>query len=142
MKYFKIEEFTKTGTGLPNVPGAQERKNIEALIDHVLDPARAEFGAPITVSSGFRSEAVNAKIGGVPNSQHCTGEAADLQCSDNRRLFEILKKQGNFDQLIWEFGDDKQPRYVHVSYSPYPRKGIFKAVKTNGVTKYIRWITL
>ena len=141
MKYFKIEEFTKTSTGLPNTPSAQERKNLEALIDHVLDPARAEFGAPITVSSGYRSPAVNAKVGGAKNSQHCTGEAADLQCSDNKRLFEILKKQGKFDQLIWEYGDDKQPAWVHVSYVPQ-RKQILKAVKTNNTTKYIPWITL
>lgn len=137
MKYFKIEEFTKTSTGLPNVPDAQQRRNIEALITDVLDSARAELGAPVTVTSGFRSEAVNAKIGGAKNSQHCRGEAADLVCADKKRLFEIIKKQAHFDQLIWEYGNDAQPDWVHVSRSQNPRKQILKAVKTNGQTKYL-----
>jgi D-alanyl-D-alanine dipeptidase len=137
MKYFKIEEFTKTDTGSPNLPGAQEKKNIEALIENVLDPARAEMGAPITVTSGYRSVAANIKIGGAKNSQHTRGEAADLKCADNKKLFDILKKQGRFDQLIWEFGNDRQPAHVHVSYSKTPRKQILKAIKTNGITKYI-----
>jgi len=139
MKYFKLEEFTKTGTGLPNIPGPQERKNIEALIVNVLDPARAEFGAAVVVTSGFRSEAVNAKIGGAKNSQHTKGEAADLQSADKKRLFDIIKKQARFDQLIWEFGDAKQPKHIHVSWSSSPRRQVLKAVTENGKTKYINY---
>jgi D-alanyl-D-alanine dipeptidase len=138
MKHFKIEEFLGTSTGLPNIPSAAERKNIEALIDNVLDPARAEFGLPVRVTSGYRSQAVNAKIGGAKNSQHTRGEAADLQCADNKKLFDILRKQGKFDQLIWEFGDDKQPKHVHVSWAKILRKQVLKAVKIGSATKYIQ----
>ena len=82
----------------------------------VLDPAREEFGQPIKVTSGFRSEELNKKIGGAKNSQHMFGEAADIQCSDNKKLFRILADM-EFDQLIYEFGTDDQPAWVHVSYS-------------------------
>jgi len=137
MKYFKLEEFTKTGTGLPNIPGQQERKNIEALVVNVLDPARAEFGAAVVVTSGYRSEAVNAKIGGAKTSQHTKGEAADVKCANNKKLFDILRKQARFDQLIWEYGDDAQPDWVHVSWSKSPRKMVLRAVKAGGQTQYI-----
>ena len=85
-------------------------ENIEALVENVLDPAREKLGAPIVVNSGYRCPKHNAAVGGVTNSQHMKGEAADIRCTDIRRLKEIIISQGRFDQLII------YPGFLHVSY--------------------------
>lgn len=114
MKYFTVDEMCKTNTGLANVPTKEESDNLVFLIEKLLDPARQKLGLPIKISSGFRSQAVNRRVGGVFNSQHTKGEAADLVCTNNAKLFEILKTM-KFDQLIWEKGNSVQPAWVHVS---------------------------
>jgi len=119
---FNIEEFTRTNTGLHNIPGFVERENLQQLVSNTLQPARTMFGMPITVTSGYRSPAVNAAVRGASTSQHVKGQAADLVCADNARLFEILKQQP-FDQLIWEAGNDVQPAWVHVSYNGMANRG-------------------
>ena len=120
MKYFSIEELTRTSTGLDNKPNDEQQANLIFLADNLLDKARELYGKPIRVTSGFRSLAVNKKVGGVITSQHTKGEAVDLVCEDNAKLFEIFKKL-KFDQLIWEKGTDKQPAWIHVSLK---RQGI------------------
>lgn len=114
MKYFNVNELTRTSTGISNVPNAEQTANLTCLIQSLLDPAREKLGMPITVSSGFRCPEVNKKVGGVGNSQHLNGEAVDLVCKDNAKLFNILKTM-TFDQLIWEKGNSIQPAWVHVS---------------------------
>lgn len=114
MKYFSINELTKTSTGISNIPNAKQVANLIYLVENLLDKAREELAMPITVTSGYRSEAVNRRVGGVATSQHTKGEAVDLVCGDNAKLFNILKKM-NFDQLIWEKGNNIQPAWVHVS---------------------------
>lgn len=114
MKYFKLEDFLKTKTGLPNKPNDVQQANLIYLVDNLLDKAREELGSPIIVTSGFRSPAVNKAVKGSSTSQHMKGEAADLVCNNNAKLFEILSKM-NFDQLIWEYGTDRCPAWVHVS---------------------------
>ena len=114
MKYFTINELTKTSTGIRNIPNAEQVANLIYLVENLLDKAREELAMPITVTSGYRSEAVNRRVGGVATSQHTKGEAVDLVCGDNAKLFNILKKM-NFDQLIWEKGNNIQPAWVHVS---------------------------
>ncbi len=114
MKYFSINELTKTSTGISNIPNAEQVANLIYLVENLLDKAREELAMPITVTSGYRSEAVNRRVGGVATSQHTKGEAADLVCGDNAKLFNILKTM-NFDQLIWEKGNNIQPAWVHVS---------------------------
>ena len=114
MKYFTINELIKTSTGISNIPNAEQVANLIYLVENLLDKAREELAMPITVTSGYRSEAVNRRVGGVANSQHTKGEAVDLVCGDNAKLFNILKKM-NFDQLIWEKGNNIQPAWVHVS---------------------------
>lgn len=114
MKYFTINELTKTSTGISNIPNAEHIANLIYLVENLLDKAREQLGMPITVTSGYRSEAVNKAVGGVSTSQHTKGEAVDLVCKDNARLFNILKTM-NFDQLIWEKGNSIQPAWVHVS---------------------------
>lgn len=84
--------------------------NIEALVENVLDPAREQLGRPIIVSSGFRCPLHNTTVGGVKQSQHIQGEAADVHCADNAALARIIVEQGRFDQLIL------YPTFLHVSY--------------------------
>ena len=115
MKYFTIEELTRTSTPYPNVPNEEQIKNLTNLIEKVLDPIREQLGSPITVSSGFRSWKVNKAVGGANSSQHTKGEAVDLVCNNNAKLFELIQKKGLYDQLIWEYGTDRCPAWVHVS---------------------------
>jgi len=138
MKYFTIVELCKTNKNIENSPNPQQIENLTYLVDLILDNAREKLGKPITISSGFRSQAVNKAVGGVSSSQHTKGEAADLICSDNKKLFEIIKEQGKFDQLIWEYGDAKQPSWVHVSVTKYSRNRheVLRCKRINGKTKY------
>lgn len=115
-KYFTLEELTVTNSGFLNIPGVLEKIALAELVKNVLDPAREELGFPIKVNSGYRSSAVNKAVGGAATSQHVKGQAADLDCADNAKLFNIIRDNFVFDQLIWEAGDDNQPAWVHVSY--------------------------
>ena len=144
MKYFTVNELCKSSTatkkGIVNVPSAEERANLEALIENVLDPLREAWGKPIIVNSGFRCERLNKAVGGAAGSQHKTGEAADIEAvtrdpADNRRLFELVLKLGlPFDQMINEFGYD----WVHISFSRSRRRGqVLEAKKNGGRTVYI-----
>ena len=98
--------LTQAVTKMPN--GIDE--NIEALVDQVLDPARRKLGKPIVVNSGFRCPIHNSAVGGVNQSQHIRGEAADVHCEDNRKLARIIVEAGRFDQLII------YPTFLHVSW--------------------------
>jgi len=136
-KNFSLTELTKTNTGLPNALPDHLKENLQALAYNVLQPARDALGA-IQVTSGYRSPEVNVKIGGSKTSQHCLAQAADLKFKGgNEVLFNWIKDNTDFDQLIWEFGTDDAPSWVHVSYSPRHRKQILKATKINGRTKYL-----
>ena len=135
MKHFTINELTHTGTGLPNVPNNEQLKNLVALVDNILDPLREKFGHPITISSAFRSNAVNIKVKGAATSQHLKGQAADLKCSDNAKLFDIIRKELPFDQLIWEAGDDTQPSWVHVSFNAGHNRGEVLKMKNGKYTR-------
>ena len=110
MKYFKMSEFAcRDGCPMP----ASARENIEALVEAVLDPAREKFGKPIYVNSGYRCPRHNAAVGGVPNSQHMRGEAADVSAGSaqaSREVGKIIEQLGKFDQLIY------YPTFVHVSW--------------------------
>jgi hypothetical protein len=135
---FDLSEFTRTNVKANNNPEIAHIENIKALTENVLQPVRKIYGKSISITSGFRSSEVNKKVGGAATSQHSKGEAADLVCEDKTKLFEIIKNLDNFDQLIWEYGNDKSPDWVHVSYSKSRcRKQILRAIKQNGKTKYI-----
>jgi hypothetical protein len=112
---FTLEEMCATGTGIDNTPTQTEIKNISELVKNVLQPLRNEVGQ-IHINSGFRSQNVNKMVGGVPSSQHTTGEAADISGSDNAKIFNTIRSKFIFDQLIWEGGNDNQPSWIHVSY--------------------------
>ncbi len=111
--YFTIDELCKN-----DKPTEAVKEQLQLLIDNVLDPMREEYGKPVRVTSGYRSPEYNKRIGGATNSQHTKGQAADLQTGEgkegNKRIFDIIKKQGHFDQLI----DEKNYQWIHVSYNP------------------------
>lgn len=119
MKYFTIKELTKSATAvakkLDNTPTKEAEANLITLVDKVLDPLREIYGKPITVTSGYRSPEVNRSVNGATSSQHALGEAADISVGskeENKKLFDIIKEQLPFDQLINEYDYS----WVHVSY--------------------------
>lgn len=137
-KNFTLAELTVTNQQLPNMPGANEIQNLTVLCSKILQPLRDQLGKPIKINSGYRSTAVNKAIGGAPTSQHCTGEAADLDYGDNAMLFNLIRSHFDFDQLIWEGGDDKQPAWVHVSYKAKAnRKQVLRMKVVDGNKKYV-----
>ena len=115
-KNFTLAELTKTNTGLPNEPNCEEIGRLRVLCEKVLQPLRELYGKPIIVNSGFRGEAVNRKVGGVPNSQHRFGEAVDItggSRQQNEILFNLIRKELDFDQVI----DERDFSWIHVSYT-------------------------
>lgn len=128
--------------GIKNMPTPEHLENLKKLAEKIFQPIRDHFGVPIHVSSGYRSKELNAAIGGSATSQHCKGEALDLDMDGtsvtNKQVFEFIKDNLPFDQLIWEFGDNNNPDWVHVSYGSRNRKEILRAVKVDGVTKYLK----
>ena len=141
---FTLKEFTHSATAqrrnIDNEPTPKVLVALQALITDVIQPARNLYGYPITVTSGYRSKQLNDAIGGAQGSQHTKGEAADLSCDDNTRLFNVIRSRGNFDQLIWEFGDDQQPDWIHVSYTNARalKQEVLRAIKKQD--KEGRWI--
>ena len=122
-KNFTLEELTASATakrlGIINAVGREEVVSLCALVHHVLQPLRDAMGEPIKIGSGYRCPALNRAVGGVSNSQHIKGQAADL-CIDGdlkkgKRWFEWIKAHCQFDQLIWEH-NAKGTYWVHVSY--------------------------
>lgn len=147
-KNFLFEEFTKSEIAdklmLNNTPTTDQLQNIQNLVDYLLQPLRDYMQVPITITSGFRSKALNIAIKGSATSQHCAnnGAAVDIECfsKGNKALFDAIKDNFIFDQLIWEYGDDNNPDWVHVSYVTHRplRNQILRAIKDKkGNTKYI-----
>lgn len=92
--------------------------NLFRLCYHVLEPARVRLRIPIIINSGYRCPQLNTAIGGVSNSQHVLGMAADIKCNNNRALFEEICVNLDYDQLIC-YGDPKSPRFIHVSFKSF-----------------------
>ena len=132
MKWFALKEFVKSNTaarlGINNNPSEDVKKNIELLVEKILDPLREKFGKPIIVTSGYRCKELNKAVGGAAKSQHMSGEAADIRTvedskSANQELFNLIIELGlPFDQLINEHDYD----WVHVSYGKRNRRMILK----------------
>jgi hypothetical protein len=126
------------------MPIAEHIANFKILAEKVFEPIREHFRCPIHISSGYRSKELNAAIGGSLTSQHCSGEAIDIDMDGtpngvtNRMVFDYIKDNLEFDQLIYEFGDSNNPDWVHVSYETTgkQRKQILKASRVNGKTTY------
>ena len=146
MKYFTLRELTSSATakrlGINNTPSPEVKRNLEALVENVLDPLREAWGAPIIVTSGYRCVKLNNAVGGAKSSQHTTGQAADIRTvadtvGENKKLRDLIVSLGlTFDQLIDEYGSD----WIHVSFKAdgknrgqllsavkYGRKTVYKA---------------
>ena len=143
--HFTLAEFTRSESakrhGVSNEPTPEHLQNLITLCEKVLEPIRIKFG-PINISSGYRSKALNHYIGGSLNSQHCEAKAADIDMdgmdgASNTEIFNYIKDSLDFDQLIWEFGNNNKPDWVHVSYNGAKnRKQVLRALKVNGKTAY------
>jgi len=141
---YKEGVYSRTATrlGIKNNPNAEQMKNMIAIAEEVFEPLRMWVGGPIKINSFFRSPELNKAIGGSGKSQHCHGQAIDLDDTfgraTNAEMYEFIKKHLDFDQMIWEFGDEDNPDWVHVSYvsEEQNRNRCLQAYKENGKTKY------
>lgn len=146
-----FKEATKSDAairlGIKNIPSEKELEAMKAVAENIFEPLRKWHGKPIAITSFYRSKELNKKIGGSPNSQHCLGEAIDIDADiynngiSNKNIFEYILNNLEFDQLIWEFGDNENPAWVHVSFTQKRknRKEVLKAIKENGKTKYVKY---
>lgn len=144
-----LAEVTKSATalrrGIANEPTIAHLEALKAVANNIFQPCRDYFGKPLAVTSGYRSEALNDLIGGSKKSQHSKGEALDLDAQvyggfTNAELFNYIREHLTFDQLIWEFGTDQEPDWVHCSYKAEGNRGeVLVAYKENGKTRYKKW---
>jgi hypothetical protein len=145
-KHITYKEATRSVTalrlGIENKPSEYELQNMELIAEKVFEPLREAVNGPIKINSFYRSEELNKSIGGSSRSQHCQGRAIDIDdfygYVSNAYMYYYIKDNLDFDQLIWEFGTDTNPDWVHVSYvdSDSNRKRCLLAYKENGKTKY------
>ena len=131
-KYFTLKELCEsreaTRRSIDNFPSFEIAAHLQELTDKILDPLRWAWGGAINVTSGYRCPKLNAAVGGVKGSQHLLGQAADIKAADpseNGQLFNCIaslvrRKKINVGQLIWEYGNKTNPKWVHVSL---PRVG-------------------
>jgi len=137
-----VYSITATRRGLDNTPTETHLNNMKELAEQVFEPLREWVGGPIRINSFYRGKALNKAIGGSTSSQHCKGQAMDIDdggCKKtNAEMYAWIKENLNFDQMIWEFGDDKNPNWVHISYVNEidNRNRCLLAYKENGKTKY------
>ena len=138
-----VRSNTATRRGIDNTPNAEQLDNMELVAEEVFEPLRAYVGGPIKINSFFRCPELNKAIGGSSKSQHCKGQAIDIDDTfgrmTNAEMYHWIKDYLDFDQMIWEFGDDDNPDWVHVSYvSPEKnRNRCLKAYREDGKTKYM-----
>jgi hypothetical protein len=145
-KHISYKEATRSATalrlGIENIPNEYQLQNMEIVAKKVFEPLREAVDAPIKINSFFRCEELNKAIGGSSKSQHCQGRAIDIDDIyghvSNAFMYYYIKDNLDFDQLIWEFGTDDSPDWVHVSYvdEDSNRKRCLKAYREDGKTKY------
>jgi len=149
-KHLSLAEVTRSETakrnGIDNTPTAEHLENFKLLAEKVFEPIRAHFKVPIHISSGYRSQALNKFIKGSASSQHCKGEAIDIDMDGtsgdvtNFDIFSYIKDNLDFDQVISEFPENGNPAWVHVSYVKIGnRKQILVAKRIARATKYISY---
>jgi len=146
-KHISDKEATKSITalrlGIDNTPNGNSYNNMKTLAANVFEPLRDWVGGPIKITSMYRSTELNEAIGGSKTSQHCKGQAIDIDDiyghKTNAEMFDYIKDNLEFDTLIWEFGSGDNPDWVHISYVDLEknRKRILKAVRDQGKVKYI-----
>ena len=138
-----VYSTTATRRGIDNTPNEEQLSNMEKIADKVFEPLRIYVGGPIKINSFFRCPELNKAIGGSSKSQHCKGQAVDIDDTygkmSNAEMYHWIKEHLNFDQMIWEFGTDDNPDWIHVSYVSLKdnRNRCLKAYRENGKTKYM-----
>jgi zinc D-Ala-D-Ala carboxypeptidase len=123
-KHVSYREGVKSNTAMrlniDNTPGEYQLGNMNAVALNIFEPLREWVGGPIKINSFYRCVALNKAIGGSSRSQHCDGRAIDIDDTfgykTNAEMYEYIKENLNFDQMIWEFGTDENPDWVHISY--------------------------
>ena len=145
-KHISYKEATRSNTalrrGIDNIPDVEELENMKLIAEKVFEPLRKWVGGPIKINSFYRSPELNVAIGGSKKSQHCHGQAIDIDDTyghrSNASMFKHIRYNMDYDQITWEFGDDKNPAWVHVSYvsEEKNRHRCLQAYKENGKTKY------
>jgi len=137
-----IHSNTAKRKGIDNTPNEVQVLSMKLLADKIFEPLREWVGGPIKVNSFFRSVALNEAIGGAASSQHCKGQAIDIDDvygrKTNAEMYHWIQMNLDYDQMIWEFGTDVQPNWVHISYvsKEENRNKCLKAYKEDGRTKY------
>ena len=138
-----VYSTTAIRRGIDNTPSKEHLENMKLLAEKIFEPLRKWVGGPIRINSFYRGPELNKTIGGSSKSQHCKGQAMDIDDNGchktNAEMYAWIKDNVDFDQMIWEFGDDENPNWVHVSYvSPGEnRNRCLKAYREDGKTKYI-----
>ena len=138
-----VHSITAIRKGIDNEPNEEQLANMKLVANNVFEPLRVFINGPIKVNSFFRSPDLNKAIGGSTKSQHCKGQAIDIDDTygkaTNAEMYWWIKDNLDFDQMIWEFGNNDNPDWVHVSYvSPDKnRNRCLKAYRENGKTKYM-----
>ena len=145
-KHISYKEATRSLTairlGLENKPNEYELGNMIGVAENIFEPLREWVNNPIKVNSFFRSVELNKAIGGSSRSQHCQGRAIDIDDTyghaTNAEMFNWIKENLNFDQMIWEFGDDENPDWVHISWvsKDQNRNRCLRAERIDGKTTY------
>lgn len=146
-KHLTLAELTHSETaiklGIVNQPNQLQLANLVRLAEKVFEPVREHFDVPIHISSGYRIMNLNQAVKGSITSQHCTGEAIDIDQKGgkvtNKMIFDFIKDNLKFDQLIYEFGTKDNPDWVHVSYSDKNRNQVLRAKRVNGKTIYEKY---
>jgi zinc D-Ala-D-Ala carboxypeptidase len=144
--HISYKEATHSATALrknlDNTPDKNQLKCMKDIAENLFEPLRKWVGGPIKINSFFRGEPVNTAIGGSKYSQHMKGQAIDIDDTfgykTNAEMYHYIKDNLDFDQMIWEFGDDKNPNWVHISWVSHRpnRKKLTIAYKEGGKTKY------
>ena len=145
-KHISYKEAVYSATAkrlhLDNTPNDDILCEMEKVANYIFEPLRLYVGGAIKINSFYRSVEVNKAVGGSSRSQHCKGQAIDIDDvyghKTNAEMFEYIRENLDFDQMIWEFGDTNNPAWVHISYvsKKENRNRILRAVRENGKTKY------
>ena len=141
-KNLSLKEVIKSNTAdrldLNNMPTEEHLENLKEVAEKIFQPVRDHFNVPVGVSSGYRSEALNRAVRGSKTSHHCKGMALDIDADifgeiTNKEIFEYILHNLEFTQLIWEYGTNEEPNWIHVAYDKNNlKKQVLKAVKGKG----------
>lgn len=142
-KHISYKEGTISPTavrlGIENTPDQHQLKRMKTIAEKCFEPIRVHYGNPINVTSFFRSLELNKAIGGSSKtSQHMQGEAIDFVCEDMAELFRWIRENIEYDQLIWEYGDDREPDWIHISYTEQ-RPNRYEVLKVERVGNIVSW---